>query len=561
MSKYQAFTPVSKANRRWPDKVITKAPLWCSVDLRDGNQALVNPMSVDQKIEMFDLLVKLGFKHIEIGFPSASQIEFDFARRLVDEKRIPDGVSIQVLCQAREHLVERTIESLKGCKTAVFHIYNSTSPAHREYTFGLSKEDILDVAVKGVAMVKSRLALLPETAVTLEYSPESYSQTEPEYAVEVCKAVHEAWGTEKSIIFNLPATVEVCTPNQHADQIEWFLDHIPHRDKVILSLHTHNDRGTGVAAAEMAVLAGADRVEGTLFGNGERTGNLDMVTMGLNMYTQGVDPEIDYSDLPGIVEAYERLTGMQVHPRHPYAGDLVFTAFSGSHQDAIKKGLEKRNNKVAKAGDHAVAWDVPYLPIDPKDIGRTYEAIIRINSQSGKGGVAWILKERQGLDLPKAMHPEIGRIVNEHADRIGKELAPEVIWEIFQEEYLKVLSPIRVLHFHGESYDEAKNLTTIDAELEIKSSTVRISSSGSGPLDALSQGIAEAGYKGFAVEDFHEAAIGSGAEARAAAFVRITKPIKGSSRKQEFWGVGIHRSITTAGLEALVSAINRAFKE
>jgi 2-isopropylmalate synthase len=548
MAKYNAFPQIPMEKRLWPGRVIDKAPRWCSVDLRDGNQALVDPMGIDAKTTMFELLCRIGFKEVEVGFPSASQIEYDFLRKLVDEGRIPADVSVQVLCQAREHLVERTMESLKGTRKAIFHIYNSTSPAHRKYTFGMSKEQILDVAVKGVRMVKDRIGMLSGTELTLEYSPESFSQTEVDYALEVCEAVMDEWGASaaKPIILNLPATVECATPNVHADQVEWFCSRLSRREAALVSLHTHNDRGTAVAAAELALLAGADRVEGTLFGNGERTGNLDLVTMALNLYSQGVDPGLDFSDLPSISKAYTELTGMPIHPRHPYAGELVFTAFSGSHQDAIKKALEKR------AASPDAPWDVPYIPIDPKDIGRSYEAIIRINSQSGKGGVAWILKEGYGLELPKAMHPEIGAIVNKEADRLGRELKKEEVKAIFDKAYIDQEGPLVLKQIVESSYSRETGRSAWKAIVAYDGVERAIEGEGSGPIDAFVAALASLGAERFDILSFHEEALSKGAGATALAFVEIEG--RGGRRA---WGCGIDPSIADAGVRAVASAYNR----
>jgi len=549
MSKYQIFPPVKLSDRTWPDKIIDRAPQWVSVDLRDGNQALINPMSVKQKLEMFDLLVQIGFKQIEIGFPSASQIEFDFMRELVNSGKIPSDVTVQVLCQARQHLVDKTFESIQGAKKVIFHLYSSTSPAHRDSTFGLSKAQVKQMAIDGVEMVKKGMATVPGTEITLEYSPESFTQTEMEFALEVCEAVHEAWGFDKKIIFNLPATVEVSTPNIHADQIEWISRNLSHRNNAIISLHTHNDRGTGVAAAELGLLAGAQRIEGTLFGNGERTGNLDLVTMALNMYTQGIETGLNFSNLPYIARQYEELTEMTVHPRHPYAGELVFTAFSGSHQDAIKKGLEKR----AKAGDENAPWDIAYLPVDPLDLGRSYEAVIRINAQSGKGGVAYILKEKFGLDLPKTMHPEVGTLVNSIADKKGKELTADEIWSIFENEYLSKDRPIKLITFTGEKIDRNSHITRCEAEITVNGKSVILKSEGHGPIDAFAAGFRDLGFGDFAVTDFHENAITTGSESRAAAFVKVTR-----KDGTNVWGCAMNESITEAGIDALICAVNRA---
>ena len=443
--KYRAFAPVHLPDRTWPDKQITTAPIWCSVDLRDGNQALAIPMSVEEKLEMFDLLVRVGFKEIEIGFPSASQIEFDFCRRLIEENRIPSDVSVQVLVQCREALIRRTFEALQGARRAIVHIYNSTNPAQRRIVFGLSQAQIKDIAVEATQLVKTLASENPQTEWVLQYSPESFVLTELPFSLEVCEAVANVWQPtpDNKIILNLPTTVESSTPNVHADQIEWFCRHLSVRDSATISLHTHNDRGTGVAATELALLAGADRVEGTLFGNGERTGNLDIVTVALNLYSQGVESNLDFTDLPWVRDVYERTTRMEVHARHPYAGDLVFTAFSGSHQDAIDKGFK------AQASDGA--WEVPYLPLDPHDIGRDYQAVIRYNSQSGKGGAAFLLEQNYGFSLPKMMRVEFGKILNAVADKQGRELSVEEIYQVFEREYLQRDEPLQLLSFESTS--------------------------------------------------------------------------------------------------------------
>src|SRR5277367_5880105 len=445
--KYRPFPAVKMTQRVWPDRTIDRAPIWCSVDLRDGNQALAVPMSVEEKLEYFDMLVKIGFKEIEIGFPSASQIEFDFTRRLIEEKRIPDDVWVQMLVQSKEELIERTFESIRGCPRAIVHLYNSTSPAQRRITFGIDKQGVIDIAVRGTKQIHSRIKSVPGTKIRFEYSPESFSATEVDFALEVCEAVGEAWGytEEDPVIFNLPATVEMSTPNHYADQIEWFITHQKHPRRAIISLHTHNDRGTGVAATELGLLAGATRVEGTLFGNGERTGNVDIVTLALNMFTQGVDPKLDFSRIRDVRDSYERCTKLDVPLRWPYGGDLVFTAFSGSHQDAINKGLKDR------IANPAGVWEVPYLPIDPRDIGRNYRAIIRINSQSGKGGVAYVMEQEFGYVLPKAMHRDFGKIVNRVADERGEELPPEDILALFKKEYLDREAPLKLVHAPQES--------------------------------------------------------------------------------------------------------------
>jgi 2-isopropylmalate synthase len=550
MAKYSPFPKPPAIQRRWPDRRIEKAPIWCSVDLRDGNQALVEPMGVDEKLAYFDLLVQMGFKEIEIGFPSASQIEFDFARALIENDRIPAGVAIQVLCQCREHLVSRTFESLKGARKAIFHIYNSTSPVQRKVTFGLGKDEIKAIAIEGTALVKAGLASVPGTEVILEYSPESFSGTEVEYALEVCEAVMDEWGPTpaRPIILNLPATVESSTPNLYADMIEWFATHLSRRDSAIVSLHTHNDRGTGVAASELGLMAGADRIEGTLFGNGERTGNLDIVNMALNMYSEGIDPALDVFNVPKLAAAYADFTGMEIPMRHPYAGELVYTAFSGSHQDAIKKGIEKRGPSPAAGAP----WEVPYLPIDPRDIGRSYEAIIRINSQSGKGGVAYILKEEAGYDLPKAMHPEVGLFVNRVADVRGKEVDAESIRALFEGEFINVSEPLALLSFN-EVNDHVNGETEWKSVVRYKGEEREIVGKGKGPIDAFVKSLSVLGIEDIGVVSFHEDALTTGADANAVAYIQARVPGVPST-----WGAGLDPSIAAAGVRAVLSAVNRS---
>ena len=548
-TKYKPWGVIELPDRTWPDRTIDRVPDWCSVDLRDGNQSLPIPMGVKEKLEMFDLLCKIGFKQIEIGFPSAAQTEFDFARKLIDEKLVPDGVALQVLTQAREHLIRRSFDSLQGAKKAIIHVYNSTSPMQREITFGMTKDEIKQIAIEGVNLVKKLLPELPETEVQLEYSPESFSDTEVEYALEVCEAVMDAWEpTEQNpIILNLPATVELFTPNVHADQIEWFCRNISERSKAIISLHTHNDRGTGTAATELGLLAGADRVEGTLFGNGERTGNLDIVTVALNMYSQGLFPNLNFEKIDEIREIYERTTGMTVHDRHPYGGDFVFTAFSGSHQDAIKKGMDRRSKSKDSKADQ---WKVPYLAIDPRDIGRSYEAIIRINSQSGKGGVAYVLSREFGLDLPKAMHPEVGLIMNDKADSESRELAAEEIYETFKEEYLENKRPLKLLSYetHKVSADEI----SCSATIELDEKTIQLSGQGNGPINAFVHALEESGLKDFKLTDYRQHSIGGGSATESAAFIQLQTKVG-----RVAYGCGIHASIEKSGLLALVSAYNR----
>ena len=549
ITKYKPWGVIDLPNREWPSKTIDRAPIWCSVDLRDGNQALPIPMGVKEKLELFKLLCDIGFKQIEIGFPSAAQTEFDFARKLIEEKLVPDGVALQVLTQAREHLIRRSFESLQGARKAIVHVYNSTSPLQRQVTFGMSKEQIKQIAVEGVLLVKKLLPELPDTEVQLEYSPESFSDTEVEYSLEVCEAVMDAWGptNQNPIILNLPATVELFTPNVHADQIEWFCKNLHERDKAIISLHTHNDRGTGTAATELGLLAGADRVEGTLFGNGERTGNLDIVTVALNMYSQGLHPELNFENIDQIREVYERTTGMSVHERHPYGGDLVFTAFSGSHQDAIKKGMDIREKAGDSDDEH---WQVPYLSIDPRDIGRSYEAIIRINSQSGKGGVAYVLSREFGLELPKPMHPEVGLIMNQKADSESRELAAEEIYETFKREYLEKTSPLKL-----DSYETSKvsnDEINCSAKIALDGQTLEITGSGNGPINAFVHALEEAGLKDFKLTDYRQHSIGGGSATESAAFIQLQ-----TKAGRVAYGCGIHASIEKSGLLALVSAYNR----
>ena len=551
ITKYRPWGTIELPDREWPSRVIDRAPDWCSVDLRDGNQALPIPMDVEQKLELFELLTRIGFKEIEVGFPSAAQTEFDFARRLIEEKRVPEGVALQVLTQAREHLIRRTFDSLKGAEKAIVHVYNSTSPLQRRVTFDKSKEQIKQIAVDGVKLVKELLPELEGTEVLLEYSPESFSDTEVEYSLEVCEAVMEVWEptVEAPIILNLPATVELFTPNVHADQIEWFRRNLKERNKVRISLHTHNDRGTGTAATELGLLAGADRVEGTLFGNGERTGNLDVVTVALNMYSQGLYPGLDFSDLETIRAIYERTTGMTVHERHPYGGDLVFTAFSGSHQDAIKKGMDLRE----KLGDSdETPWAVPYLSIDPRDLGRSYEAIIRINSQSGKGGVAYVLSREFGIDPPKPMHPEIGLLVNDKADSESRELAADEIYQVFKREFLENHSPLRLIGYETGKVEGEADLVSCTASIEYAGEARTIEGQGNGPINAFVHALEYAGLKDFTLTDYRQHSIGSGSATESAAYVRLNTSIG-----RVAYGCGIDSSIERSGLLALVSAFNR----
>jgi 2-isopropylmalate synthase len=546
VTKYTPFPPVALPDRQWPSRTLTRAPAWCSVDLRDGNQALAQPMSVEEKLEYFALLVRIGFKEIEVGFPSASQIEFDFCRRLIEGNLIPDDVSIQILCQCREELITRSLEALRGAKNVIFHLYNSTSPKQREYVFGASRADIVRIATHAVTFLKREMAPLVAagTRVRLEYSPESFTSTELEFALEICEAVSDVWQptAANKIILNLPATVEYATPNVHADQIEWMCRHLTRRAATIVSLHTHNDRGTGVAATELALLAGADRVEGTLFGNGERTGNLDITTVALNLYTHGVHPGLDFSNINEIRDTYERCTRMEVHPRHPYAGDLVFTAFSGSHQDAIKKSWAAQ-----KPGS---PWDVLYIPVDPADIGRSYKAIIRINSQSGKGGVAYILENEFGYALPKLMHKEIGRLVNDVADAKGTELTPAEVHDLFRREYLDRAAPVALGRFKTAESDSA---VKCDAVLTIDGKPHTLAAAGNGPIDAFVRALGTTPLPKFDVLSYSEHSLGTGAEARAVSYIQIKL-----ANGRALYGAGTDTNIELASIKAVVSALNRA---
>ena len=548
ITKYRPFPTIDLPNRQWPSQRIERAPIWASVDLRDGNQALAIPMNVEEKLEMFDMLVAIGFKEIEVGFPSASDTEFQFIRRLVEEGKIPSDLTLQVLVQAREHLIRRTFESLEGVPSAIVHLYNSTSPLQRRVTFGMSKEEIKNIAVEGTKLVKSLVPTLPGTKIRLQYSPESFSDTEVDYALGICEAVMDVWEPteEEPVILNLPATVEVAPPNIYADQIEWFCRNMKERRKAIISLHTHNDRGTGVAATELGMMAGADRVEGTLFGNGERTGNLDIITVAMNLYTQGIDPRLDFSKLSEIREIYERVTRMTIHERHPYAGDLVFTAFSGSHQDAIKKGMDLREKNSSEL------FQVPYLLIDPEDIGRSYEAIIRINSQSGKGGVAYILSRDFGLDLPKAMHPEVGLVVNDAADQGSRELEPKEVYEIFERAYVNLATPLAIYGIKREDFS-ATGEVQITADIQMQNEALKVVGCGNGPISAFVDSLDRKGWKNFTLTDYRQHSIGSGSKTKAAAYIQIER-----NDGKSFFGCGIDANIELAGLHALVSAYNRA---
>ncbi|MCX9189873.1 2-isopropylmalate synthase [Carbonactinospora thermoautotrophica] len=552
--RYRPFPPIDLPDRTWPNKVITKAPRWLSTDLRDGNQALIDPMSPARKRRMFDLLVRMGFKEIEVGFPSASETDFAFVRQLIEEDLVPDDVTISVLTQAREELIQRTIESLVGAKKATVHLYNATAPLFRRVVFKVDREECKAIAVRGTEWVmKYAEEMLPDTEFGYQYSPEVFTGTELEFALEVCEAVMDVWQPtpEREIILNLPATVEMATPNVHADQIEWFCRHISRRDSVCVSLHPHNDRGTAVAAAELGYLAGADRIEGCLFGNGERTGNVCLVTLAMNLFSQGIDPELDLSDIDEIRRTVEYCNQLPVHPRHPYAGDLVYTAFSGSHQDAIKKGFEALEAEAAAAGVpvEEFRWEVPYLPIDPKDVGRTYEAVIRVNSQSGKGGVAYIMKSEHQLDLPRRLQIEFSRVIQAHTDAEGGEVTPEEMWEIFQGEYLTLDGPLALLSHHTSSAVEEKDQLTVD--LRVAGEPQTLTGTGNGPIAAFVDALATVGYE-VRVLDYHEHALSAGGDARAAAYLEC------EIGDHVLWGVGIDANIVTASLKAVVSAVNRA---
>ncbi len=550
ITKYVPYPLIDLPDRQWPSRRIEKAPVWCSVDLRDGNQALPIPMTVEEKLELFEHLVEIGFKEIEVGFPSASETEFRFLRRLIEENRIPDDVTVQCLVQCREHLLRRTFEAIDGAKNAIVHFYNSTNPLQRRVTFGLSKEEIKVIAVQAAELCQELKKTSKCENVRFQYSPESFSDTELEYSLEVCEAVMEVMQPtpDNKLILNLPGTVELFTPNMHADQIEWFCRNISRRDSVIISLHTHNDRGTGVAATELGLMAGADRVEGTLFGNGERTGNLDIVTVALNMYTQGVDPKLDFSDLPRTRSIYERTTRMSVHDRHPYGGDLVFTAFSGSHQDAIKKGMDANR----KAG--SPVWQVPYLPIDCEDIGRTYQAIIRINSQSGKGGVAYVMERSYGIEMPKRMHPEFGNVVTNIADVQSAELNSLQIREAFQQEYLDRRDPLELIDYDIDHKPHDHHKVHMEARIRFKGEEMTLNGRGNGPIAAFVSALEEGGLKDFNLQNYAQHAIAHGSAADAVSFVEITR----SSDKKSFWGASIDSNVENGGLLALVSAYNRS---
>jgi 2-isopropylmalate synthase len=555
--RYEAFTPIDLKDRTWPNNKITKAPRWCAVDLRDGNQALIDPMTPDRKRKMFELLVKMGYKEIEVGFPAASQNDFDFVRQLIKDDVIPDDVVIQVLTQAREHLIERTYESLEGVDNAIVHVYNSTSALQRRVVFDLDKNGIKDIAVHGAQLVAKYAEQMGKSEIFFEYSPESFTGTELEYAAEVCNAVNDVWQPTKDrpSVINLPATVEMASPNVYADSIEWMNRNLTRREGVILSLHPHNDRGTGVAAAELGYLAGADRIEGCLFGNGERTGNVCLVTLGLNLFSQGIDPQIDFSNIDEIKRTVEYCNQLPVAERHPYGGDLVFTAFSGSHQDAINKGLKVLQKDADKAGKpiEDFTWNVPYLPIDPKDVGRSYEAVIRVNSQSGKGGVAYIMKTEHQLDLPRKLQIEFSQVIQKVTDTEGGEVSPTAMWDIFKDEYLpNPEKPWGRFSLVSVAQDSAVDGdTTLTATIKDNGKEFVIKGVGNGPIAAFCEALATHGIN-LRVLDYHEHALASGGDAQAAAYLEC------SINSQTLWGVGIDPSIVTSSLKAIISAVNRS---
>ena len=545
-SKYRPFAPVGLKDRTWPDAVLTKAPIWLSTDLRDGNQALIEPMSVERKLEMFQLLVNIGFKEIEVGFPSASQTEFNFVRRLIEENLIPDDVSIQVLTQARESLIRRTIESLQGVKKAIIHVYNACAPVMRKVVLGLDEDGIVEMAVSQTKLVKQLVAEHPETEWGFEYSPEMFSDTELAFSKRVVDAVVEAWGAtpQNKCIINLPSTVEHCTPNVFADMIEWMHRNLAKRDSIIMSVHPHNDRGTGIAAAELALMAGAERLEGCLFGNGERTGNCDLVNIALNLYTQGVSPGLDFSDIDEIRRVVEHCNQIAVHPRHPYVGDLVYTSFSGSHQDAIKKAFAAR-----KEGD---IWEMPYLPIDPKDLGRSYEAVIRVNSQSGKGGVSYLLENEYGLELPRRLQIEFSRVVQQEMDASGKELQAKDLWTLFRKEYRldEIAAPKQ--RAMSETDEAGNTRVSLKADVQLGGRTVSLQGEGTGPVDAFVAGLNATGLAQVRVMDYREHAIGSGANAQAVAYLELRVG------DHTLFGVGMDADILTASLKGILSGLARA---
>jgi len=544
IDKYSPFVPIDLKNRKWPGKTIKQAPIWCSVDLRDGNQALIEPMGSERKNRMFDLLCKLGFKEIEVGFPSASQTDFDFVRDLIENKKIPSDVSIQVLTQAREELIHKTFESLKGASKGIIHFYNSTSTLQREVVFNKDKGGIKKIATDAATLIKSLAKENPDTDWSFEYSPESFTGTELDYARDVCDDVVEILkpATKHKIIINLPATVEMSTPNIYGDQIEWMNDNLKNRKDICLSLHPHNDRGTAVAASEFGLMAGADRIEGTLFGNGERTGNVDVVTIALNMLTQGVDPKLDFSNINSVMREVEYCNQLPVHPRHPYAGDLVFTAFSGSHQDAIKKGF----NAIKKSNNPK--WEVPYLPIDPADLGRNYEAVVRINSQSGKGGVAFLLEKDHGVSLPRRLQISMSQKIQKLADETGREIVSSQLWEVFEKNYLEPINNFSYIKHNSSTKEDIHNL---DLTLQMNDEQIIINGTGNGPIDSFINGLCNKLDIDIKVADYHQSAISSGSDAKAAAYIELEKEGK------TFWGVGINSNTTRASFDAIIVGLSK----
>lgn len=547
--KYKPFEPIKLVDRTWPDSVITKAPQWCSVDLRDGNQALIEPMTPAEKYKMYNLLLELGFKEIEVGFPAASKTDYDFVRMIIEENLIPEDVTIQVLCQAREELIKRTVESLQGSRRAIFHLYNSTSKLQRRVVFNMDRSQVIKMARDATELVKKYTDELADTEVILEYSPESYTATEMDFAVEICTAVMDVWqpDVENKMIINLPSTVEMATPNIYADQLEWFMRELPNRESAIISLHTHNDRGTGVAASELGIMAGADRIEGTLFGNGERTGNADIITLAMNIFSQGIDPCLYLSDMPKIVAIAEECTKIPIHVRQPYAGELVFTAFSGSHQDAIKKGM----SLVEKSGDQQ--WEVPYLPIDPTDVGGSYRETVRVNSQSGKGGIAFVLEEHYGVSLPRPLLLEFSPIVQALSEADGGELKPDVIWDAFVTGYIEVEGPYQLVDYQLQMQPGEREVC--EARIKVADNSIDTKGQGSGPIDAFVDGLVLALNEPLNVVDYQEYALGEGKDAQAICILAIT-----DDKHAVFYGVGISQNTTTAAFKAIIAAINRKWK-
>lgn len=549
--KYKPFPPINLPDRTWPDRTITQAPRWCSVDLRDGNQALIDPMGHERKLRMYNLLLEVGFKEIEVGFPAASTTDYEFVRYLIDNNLIPDDVTIQVLTQARPELIARTFESLKGAKQAILHLYNSTSTVQRRVVFRLDRAGVKQIAVDGAKVVRDHAERQTDTDWTFEYSPESFTGTELDYALEVCEAVNEVWQPtpERKVILNLPATVEMATPNVYADQIEWFLRQVSNRDAICLSVHPHNDRGCAVAATELSVMAGADRVEGTLFGNGERTGNVDLVTLALNLFSQGVEPELDFSDIFSVMRTVAHCNNLPIHERHPYAGDLVFTAFSGSHQDAINKGLAERETLDS---NH---WDVPYLPIDPLDVGRSYEAVIRVNSQSGKGGTTFIMREDHGLELPRRLQIEFSQTVQQLSEETGAEVTSEAIWSAFDREFISAVEPLEFLEHNSQALDEDSHMRELQAVVAFHGQHISVEGCGNGPIAAYVDAINRMFDVDFRVVDYKQHATDKGEDAQSACYVEIQ-----AGQSVTRYGAALHSNIVTASLKAVTSAFNRAIK-